>query len=96
MNMRHGFTTMNEIRNGMENMLDTQTMMHLTNYKVWPYTVEVAQELIDKIDIVFSRYSPMCKETILWAFHYATHVWEYANPAALDLLIDAWLNTGDD
>ena len=90
--MRHGFTTMNEIRDGMmENMLDAETMMHLTGYKGWPYTTRVAQELIDGIDDTH-----MCKETILWAFSFACGgVWEF-DVAALNLLIDAWLNTNEE
>jgi hypothetical protein len=91
--MRHGFTTMNEIRDGMEHMLDAKTMMHLTGYKGWVYNVRVAQELIDEMD---NAYWDMCKETILWAFSYACGgEWEF-DVAALNLLIDAWLNTNEE
>ena len=90
--MRHGFTTMNDIRHGMEHMLDANTMMHLTGYADWPYTLAVAQELINEID---DTHWDMCKETILWAFHYATYEWEF-DVAALNLLIDAWLNTNEE
>ena len=84
--MRHGFTTMEEIRNGMENMLDAETMMHLTGYKDWTYTTDVAQELVDDID-----HTNYCKETLLWAFDYACGgVWEF-DKSALAILIDAWL-----
>ena len=84
--MRHGFTTMEEIRNNMENMLDAETIMNLTGYKDWAYSTDVAQELVDDIDD--TNY---CKETILWAFDYACgKVWEF-NVAALNILIDAWL-----
>ena len=86
MNMRHGFTTMDEIRNNMENMLDAETMMHLTGYKEWSYTPEVAQGLVDTIDD--THY---CKETLLWAFDYACgRIWEF-DRSALAILIDAWL-----
>ena len=84
--MRHGFRTMEEIRNNMENMLDAETIMNLTGYKGWAYSTDVAQELVDDIDD--THY---CKETILWAFDYAcAKVWEF-NAAALNILIDAWL-----
>ena len=87
--MRHGFTTMNEIRDGMEHMLDAKTMMHLTGYDSWTYTVGVAQELIDE-------NWDVCKETILWAFSYACGgAWE-SDVAALNLLIEAWLNTNEE
>ena len=84
--MRHGFTTMEEIRNGMENMLDAETMMVLTGYKGWTYTPAIARELIEEID-----ESYYCKETILWAFDYAcSGVWEF-DIEALNILIEAWL-----
>ena len=83
---RHGFTTMDEIRNNMENMLDAETMMHLTGYGGWTYDPDVAQELVDTIDD--THY---CKETILWAFDYACgRVWGFPKDA-LAILIDAWL-----
>jgi len=86
MSMRHGFTTMEEIRNGMEHMLDAETMMNLTGYKDWAYSTDVAQELVAEIDD--THY---CKETLLWAFDYAcVKVWEFEE-AALIILIDAWL-----
>ena len=34
--MRHGYTTMDEIRTHMPHQLDAETMMHLTGYKEWP------------------------------------------------------------
>ena len=84
--MRHGFGTMEEIRNNMENMLDAETMMHLTGYKDWTYTDRVAQELVDDIDD--TNY---CKETLLWAFDYACgRIWEF-DVKAINILIDAWL-----
>tara|TARA_R100000781_G_scaffold70004_1_gene44011 strand:+ start:1095 stop:1364 length:270 start_codon:yes stop_codon:yes gene_type:complete len=85
--MRHGFRTMDEIRDGMSHMLDGKTMMHLTGYGSWTYTVAVAQELVDTIDD-----TDYCKETLLWAFDYACGgTWEFV-VAALNILIDAWLN----
>ena len=84
--MRHGFETMEEIRNNMPSLLDAETMMHLTGYKDWAYTPAVAQELVDDIDD--THY---CKETLLWAFDYACGgTWEF-NVATLNILIDAWL-----
>lgn len=84
--MRHGFTTMEEIRNNMENMLDAETIMNLTGYKDWAYGTGVAQELVDDIDD--TNY---CKETLLWAFDYACgRVWEF-DVKAINILIDAWL-----
>jgi len=84
--MRHGFRTMEEIRNNMPSLLDAETMMHLTGYKDWTYTTAVAQELVDDIDD--THY---CKETLLWAFDYACGgTWEF-NVATLNILIDAWL-----
>ena len=84
--MRHGFTTMEEIRNNMPSLLDAETMMHLTGYGSWTYTTGVAQELVDDIDD--THY---CKETILWAFDYACGgTWEF-DRSSLAILIDAWL-----
>ena len=84
--MRHGFTTMEEIRNNMANMLDADTIMNLTAYKDWAFTDDVAKELVDTIDD--TNY---CKETILWAFDYACGgVWGFPKDA-LAVLIDAWL-----
>ena len=86
MSMRHGFTTIEEIRTFMGGMLDTETMMNLTAYKDWAYSTDVAQELVAEIDD--THY---CKETLLWAFDYACgRVWEHEE-AALNILIDAWL-----
>ena len=90
--MRHGFTTMTEITDGMRFMLDAKTMMHLTGYKDWPYTDDVAQELIAETEYI---HCDICKETVLWAFEYATREWEF-NVSALNLLIDAWLNTNEE
>ena len=86
--MRHGFTTMEEIRNGMENMLDAKTMMVLSGYKGWTYTPAIARELIGEIDD--THY---CKETVLWAFDYACSEWGFydSHVEALNILIEAWL-----
>ena len=89
--MRHGFETMEEIRNNMENMLDAETMMHLTGFGSWTYTAGVAQELVDEID-----YTDYCKETLLWAFDYACgEVWEF-DIEGLNILIEAWLTNEEE
>ena len=86
--MRHGYTTMEEIRDNMPYQLDAETMMHLTGYGSWTYTAGIAQELVDTID-----ETHYCKETLLWAFDYACGgTWDF-DEIALNLLIDAWLNT---
>ena len=91
--MRHGFTTMEEIRENMAHMLDAETMMHLTGYKDWTYRTTVARELVEEVKDSPTWY---CKETILWAFDYACGgTWEF-DVAALNILIDAWMNDEND
>lgn len=84
--MRHGFTTLEQIRNNMAKMLDAETIMNIAGYNDWAFGTDVAQELIDTIDD--THY---CKETILWAFDYACgRVWDFPKDG-LAILIDAWL-----
>jgi len=91
--MRHGFTTMEEIRNGMEYMLDPETMMHLTGYGGGgTYSQDAMRDLIALIEETPDVY---CKETILWAFDYADRTWGVGS-GLLNELIDAWLNTEEE
>jgi hypothetical protein len=82
---------MDEIRNNMENMLDAETMMHLTGYMEWPYTVTGANELVAEED----EWSMYCRETLLYAFDYAVTKWDF-DEMALHILIDAWLHTEEE
>jgi len=88
--MRHGFRTMDEIRDGMTEMLDAETMMHLTGYGDWTYTAGVAADVVRQMDD--THY---CKETLLWAFDYAVEHWDF-DKSALAILIDAWLIDGEE
>ena len=86
--MRHGYTTMEEIRNNMAHQLDAFTVMDVGAYG--DYGVSVANEIITLDKEMPDSY---CKETVLWMFDYARR-WDnaYIEPA-LNRLIDAWWNT---
>lgn len=86
--MRHGYTTMEEIRNNMAHQLDAETVMDIGAYG--DYGVSVANEIINLAKELPDFY---CKETVLWMFDYARK-WDdaYTRPA-LHRLIDAWWNT---
>ena len=86
--MRHGYTTMEQIRDNMEYYLDADTMMHLTGYKNTYSELAVG----DLIDLSKEMPDVYCKETILWAFDYADRSWSIGSEL-LNMLIDAWLNT---
>ena len=89
--MRHGYTTMEEIRTHMPHQLDAETMMRLTGYMEWPYTVMGANELVAEED----EWSMYCRETLLYAFDYAVTKWDF-DEMALHILIDAWLHTEEE
>jgi len=86
--MRHGYTTMEEIRNNMAHQLDADTVMDVCSYN-GAFGVSVAKELIHLAEELSN--DAYCKETILWMFDYARR-WDnaYIEPA-LNELIDAWL-----
>ncbi len=86
--MRHGYTTMEEIRTHMAHQLDAFTVMDVGVYG--DYGMDTANEIIHLEDELDDAY---CKETILWMFDYARR-WDnaYIEPA-LNRLIDTWLNT---
>ena len=90
--MRHGYTTMEEIRNNMAHQLDAETMMHLTGYRNTPYDRRSAEELIAE-EVDMPDY--FCRETILYAFDYAVTRWS-CDVMALNILIDAWMNTEEE
>ena len=89
--MRHGYTTMEEIRDNMEHQLDAYTVMEVGSYG--DYGVSIANEIINLAKEFPNAY---CKETALWMFGYACR-WDrrYTTPA-LNKLIDAWLNTEEE
>jgi len=84
--MRNGCKTIEEIRKLDIEKLDAVTFMDLTGFKDWTYSIAVAKQLVsdyeDGID--------MCKETVLWAFDYATTTWEF-DRGCYDILANAWL-----
>lgn len=88
--MRHGYTTMEEIRNNMAHQLDAETMMDVGGYG--DYGVSIANEIINLAKELPYFY---CKETILWMFDYAITKWSY-DTTALNILIDAWWNTEEE
>ena len=91
--MRHGYTTMEQIRDNMEHQLDAETMMHLTGYGGGgTYSQAVVQDLIALVEEIPDAY---CKETILWAFDYADRTWSVGS-GLLNELIDAWMNTEEE
>ena len=84
--MRNGCKTIEEIRKLDISKLDAKTFMDLTGYKEWTYTIGVAEQLV----IDYEDGMVMCKETVLWAFDYATTLWEF-DRGCFDILANAWL-----
>ena len=85
--MRNGCKTIEEIRNLNIGDLDAETFMDLTGFKGWTYTTSVATQLVSD----YESEIDMCKETILWAFDYATTTWEFDRDC-FDILANAWLD----
>jgi hypothetical protein len=85
--MRNNSKTLEDIRKLDISQLNAETFMDLSGYKDWTYTISVARQLIsdyeDGID--------MCKETVLWAFDYATTTWEF-DRGCYEILAHAWIN----
>jgi len=85
--MRNNSKTLEDIRKLDISQLNAKTFMDLTGYKDWTYTTFIARQLVsdyeDGID--------MCRETVLWAFDYATTTWEF-DRGCYDILAQAWLN----
>ena len=85
--MINGSKTLEDIRKLDSSQLDPKTFMDLSGFKDWTYTIEVAKQLIRDIE----DGSDMCKETILWAFDYATTKWEF-DRGCYEILAHAWLD----
>lgn len=68
------------------NKLDIETLVHLTGYKEWIYTKDMAEALVSEEE----GHDDWCKETIIFAFDYATTTWDFDREAC-DILVNAWL-----
>tara|TARA_A200000159_G_C7172947_1_gene276227 strand:+ start:241 stop:495 length:255 start_codon:yes stop_codon:yes gene_type:complete len=80
--------TIEDIRALKPEQLDPKTFMDLAGYKDYAFCKQVVDELISEED---GHDGQRCKETILWAFDYATTIWEF-DRQLFDTLANAWLN----
>ena len=85
--MEYRKKTIEEIRQMSPEQIDAETMMNLTGYKGWAYTPLVARELVSLSEEIPEGH---CKDTLLWAFDYATTVWEF-DREVFDILAEEWM-----
>ena len=69
--------------------LDPLSFMHMTQYKDWAYTMQVAEELVD---MVTPDEVSLCKRTLVWIFDYAVNTWGFDRECR-DHLVHHWLMT---
>ena len=84
--LRNGCRSIEEIRELQAGQLDPDTLMQLTGYKEWIYNVEMAEAILSEVE----GHEDWCKETVLWAFDWATTRWEFDRECC-EILIGAWL-----